>query len=95
MKNTVSNKRKTFSFSQAKKVLQEEAVASWLEWTEEVNGDFSSEIEFILGLKGRWLLCHMGKSYPYTIRFRLIWERDYTRSQPQNFIALAKEKLLH
>ena len=35
------------------------------------------------------------KSYPYTIRFRLIGERNYEKVKPQNFIELAKTKLLH
>lgn len=89
------SKRKSMTFPQAKKLLQQEAIASWLEWTDEVNVDFSSEVEFLLGLKGRWLLCHMGKSYPYTIRFRLIGERNYEKVKPQDFIKLAKTKLLH
>ena len=89
------SKRKSMTLSQAKKLLQQEAIASWLEWTDEVNADFSNEVEFLLGLKGRWLLCHMGKSYPYTIRFRLIGERNYEKVKPQNFIELAKTKLLH
>lgn len=95
MKNAVSNKRKAMSLSQAKRVLQEEAVASWLKRADELDGDFSTEVEFLLGLKGRWLLCHMGKSYPYTIRFRLIGEKDYEKSKPEGFITLAKTKLLH
>lgn len=89
------SKRKSMTLSQAKKLLQQEAIASWLEWTDEVNADFSSEVEFLLGLRGRWLLCHMGKSYPYTIRFRLIGERNYEKVKPQDFIELAKTKLLH
>ena len=89
------NKRKEMTLPQAIKVLQEEAAGEGMEWTEELNGDFSTEVEFLLGLKGRWLLCHMGKSYPYTIRFRLIWEKDYERSKPGSFIKLAKTKLLH
>lgn len=95
MKNSIPNKRKTLSLSQAKKVLQKEAVALWLERADEIDWDFSTEVEFLLGLKGRWLLCHMGKSYPYTIRFRLIWEKDYERSKPESFIEIAKQKLLH
>lgn len=95
MKNSIPNKRKALSLSQTKKVLQKEAVALWLERTDEIDWDFSTEVEFLLGLKGRWLLCHMGKSYPYTIRFRLIWEKDYERSKPESFIEIAKQKLLH
>lgn len=89
------SKRKSMTLPQAKKLLQQEAIASWLEWTDEINADFSSEVEFLLGLRGRWLLCHMGKSYPYTIRFRLIGERNYEKVKPQDFIKLAKTKLLH
>ena len=89
------SKRKSMALPQAKKLLQQEAIASWLERTDEVDADFSSEVEFLLGLRGRWLLCHMGKSYPYTIRFRLIGERNYEKVKPQDFIKLAKTKLLH
>ena len=95
MKNVVQNKRKSMSFSEAKKAIKKEADTAWLKWTEEIDDEYTSEVEFLLGLKGRWLLCHMGKTIPYTIRFRLIWERDYTRCQPWNFIELAKTKLLH
>lgn len=94
MEKTV-NKRKSMTLTQVKKLLQKEAITEGLSWTDEVDTDFSSEVEFLLGLKGRWLLCHMGKSYPYTIRFRLIWERAYERVKPQEFIKLAKTKLLH
>ena len=75
--------------------LKADAKAEELERAEEVDDDFSSEVEFLLGLKGRWLLCHIGKTYPYTIRFRLVWERDYTRVKPKSFIETAKTKLLH
>ena len=91
----IANKRKSMTLPQAIKVLQWEAVGVGLEWTDELNADFSTEVEFLLGLKGRWLLCHMGKSYPYTIRYRLIWEKDYEKSKPEGFIKLAKTKLLH
>lgn len=94
MKKTV-NKWKSMTLPEAIKVLQWEAVSEGLEWTDEVNADFSSEVEFLLGLKGRWLLCHMGKSYPYTIRFRLIGDKNYEKSKPQDFITQAKTKLLH
>lgn len=90
-----ANKRKSMSLSEVIKVLQWEAVDEWLEWTDEVNADFSTEVEFLLGLKGRWLLCHMGKAYPYTIRFRLIGDKNYEKARPNNFIKLAKTKLLH
>ncbi len=95
MKKIDANERKSMALPQAKKVLQQEAVAEGLEWTDELDADFSSEVEFLLGLKGRWLLCHMGKSYPYIIRFRLIGEKTYERVKPQEFIRLAKQKLLH
>lgn len=95
MKKQATNERKSMTLSQAKKVLQQEAVAEGLEWADELDADFSSEVEFLLGLKGRWLLCHMGKTYPYIIRFRLIGERDYEKAKPEKFITLAKQKLLH
>ena len=95
MKTTVSNERKAMSLPQAKRVLQEEAAAVWLERADELEADFSTEVEFLLGLKGRWLLCHMRKDYPYTIRFRLIWEKDYEKVSPKAFVKLAKQKLLH
>ena len=95
MKNTLSNKRKAMPFYEARRVIKREAEEAWLKWTEEIDDQFTSEIEFLLGLKGRWLLCHMGKNIPYTLRFRLIWEKDYTRCQPWNFVKLAKQKLLH
>lgn len=94
MKNTVSDKWKA-TFQETKQGLYREAIANQMEWEDEVDGDFSTEVEFLLGLKGRWLLCHIRKDYPYTIRFRLIWEKDYEKSKPKDFITLAKQKLLH
>lgn len=95
MKNIALKEWKTMTVSQAIKVLQKESTALWFKWKDELSEDFLSEVEFLLGLKGRWLLCHMGKEYPYTIRFRLIWERDYTKCKPREFMDLAKQKLLH
>ena len=95
MENKVDKRRKSISLQQCLEHLQRQAIAEWLEWTDEVNDDFSSEIEFLLGLKGRWLLCHMGKTAPHTIRLRLIGERDYVRVKPKDFIDTAKQKLLH
>lgn len=91
----MKTKGKNLTLSEAVAELKQQAKAEWLERTDEVNADFSSEIEFLLGLKGRWLLCHMGKSYPYTIRFRLIGERIYDRVKYADFISIAKQKLLH
>ena len=95
MMKTTANKRKSMTLSQAIKVLQKEAAGEGLEWTDELDGDFSTEVEFLLGLKGRWLLCHIGKSSPYTIRFRLIGEDKYEKVKPGDFINIAKQKLLH
>lgn len=95
MEKTVTNKRKAMTLSETKKVIHDDAIAAWLKWSDELEWDFLPEIEFFLSLKGRWLLCHMGKEYPYTIRFRLMWERDYQKSKPEEFITLAKQKLLH
>ena len=94
MKKTAS-KQKSMTFNETKQGLYREAIANEMEWTDELDGDFSTEVEFLLGLKGRWLLCHMRKDYPYTIRFRLIGEKDYEKSKPEGFIKLAKTKLLH
>ena len=95
MKNTASSKRKSMTFNETKQGLCREAIANKMEWTDELDWDFSTEVEFLLGLKGRWLLCHMRKEYPYIIRFRLVGEKDYEKAKPEGFIALAKEKLLH
>lgn len=95
MKKQATNERKSMSLFQTKRALQKEAVTLGLEWTDELDGDFSTEVEFLLWKKGRWLLCHMGKAYPYIIRFRLIGERDYKKVKPEKFIVLAKQKLLH
>lgn len=95
MKNEVKNWWKSISLQQCLEHLQWQAIAEWLEREDEINADFSSEVEFLLGLKGRWLLCHIGKSSPYTIRFRLIGEDKYEKVKPGDFINIAKQKLLH
>lgn len=64
-------------------------------WKDELDVDYLDEVEFMLESKGRWLLCHIKKDYPYTIRFRLIGDRSYERVKPQNFIEAAKKSLLH
>ena len=95
MSNIAQKEWKAMTLPQALKALRKEATAMWWVWKDELSEDFLPEVEFLLGLKGRWLLCHMGKDYPYIIRFRLIGERDYTKSKPREFIELAKTKLLH
>lgn len=87
--------RKAISFQQAMEHLYRQAIAEWLSREDEVTDEFSGEVEFLLGLKGRWLLCHIKKTSPYTIRFRLIGERDYIRVTPWDFIERAKQMLLH
>lgn len=87
--------RKTMTLPQTLKTLRQQASEEWLEWTEEVNADFSSEVEFLLWMRWRWLLCHIWKSHPYIIRYRLIGERNYERVKPEKFIAIAKTKLYH
>lgn len=92
---TKANKRKSMTFNETKQGLYREAIANKMEWTDELDWDFSAEVEFLLWMRGRWLLCHIKKDYPYTIRFRLVWERDYEKVKPAKFIELAKTKLLH
>ena len=64
-------------------------------WTDELDIDFAEEIEFLLTYKGRWLLCHIGKTPPFTIRYRLVGTRNYERCKPNNFIKMAMQNLLH
>lgn len=64
-------------------------------WTDELDIDFAEEIEFLLTYKGRWLLCHIGKTPPFTIRYRLVGTRNYERCKPKTFIGTAKKVLLH
>lgn len=64
-------------------------------WTDELDIDFAEEIEFLLTYKGRWLLCHIGKTPPFTIRYRLVGTRNYERCKPKAFIGTAKKILLH
>lgn len=93
--SNASIERKKLTLKQTISELRKLAKESDLEWTDELSVDFSNEIEFMLGSKGRWLLCHMGKDYPFTIRLRLIGDKNYERVKPANFIGVAKEILLH
>ncbi len=93
--SNASIERKKLSLSQTIQQLKSQAKQGQLQREDELDIDYSSEVEFILGLKGRRLLCHIGKEYPYTIRFRLIGSRDYKRVKPNKFIEAAKEALLH
>ena len=93
--NDVSVDRKKLSLVQTINQLKSQAKQGQLEWEDELDADFSSEVEFILCLRGRRLLCHIKKEYPYTIRFRLIGSKDYQRVKPNKFIETAKEILLH
>ena len=94
MKN-VGTDWKTKTLSQTISTLKVLAKENNLEWTEELDADFSSEIEFMLGSKGRWLLCHIGKSYPFVVRFRLVGDKNYERVRPKDFIDVATQMLLH
>ena len=93
--DNASIERKKLTLTQTISALKKLAKENSLEWTDELNVDFSNEVEFMLGSKGRWLLCHMGKSSPFVIRFRLIGERTYERVKPANFIGVASKILLH
>lgn len=94
IKTTATNwKSLTFNetFNTLKKLFKEDELVL----DDVIDADFSNEIEFLLWKKGRWLLCHMEKSAPYYIKYRLIGERTYERVKPERFIAIAKEKLYH
>lgn len=88
-------KENSMTFSQTKQGLKLQAKENGLEWADEVDTEVSNEVEFLLGYRWRWLLCHISKSAPYYVRYRLIGERLYEKVKPQNFVTLAKEKLLH
>lgn len=75
--------------------LKEQTRENNMVWSEELSVDFSNEVEFLLSYKGRWLLCHMGKDYPFYIRYRIIGDRIYSRVKPEKFISIAKEILYH
>lgn len=96
-----SIERKKLTLTQTLKQLQSQAKQGQITREDELDIDYSSEIEFILSLRGWRLLCHIGKEYPYTIRFRslhplrLIGSKDYKRVKPSKFIEIAKQTLLH
>lgn len=94
MSNTSSKQRKPTlkqTISELKKLTAEADMVR----KDELDVDYLDEVEFMLESKGRWLLCHIKKDYPYIIRFRLIGDRNYERVKPQNFIEAAKKSLLH
>lgn len=86
---------KTLTLPETMKQLKLQAKDAGMLWTEELDIDFSQEIEFLLTYKGRWLLCHIGKTPPFTIRYRLVGKRQYERIKPKDFIKEAKQILLH
>lgn len=67
-----SNERKSLTLSQTLSRLRSLAKQNKLEWKDELDDSFSNEVEFLLGSKGWWLLCHLEKDYPFSIRYRLI-----------------------
>ena len=93
--SNASIERKKLTLAQTLKQLKIDAKQGQLTREDELDIDYSSEIEFILSLRGWRLLCHIGKEYPYTIRFRLIGSKDYKRVKPSKFIEIAKQTLLH
>lgn len=93
--SNASIERKKLSLTQTINQLKSQAKQGQLEWEDELDADFSAEVEFLLSLKGWRLLCHIAKEYPYTIRFRLIGDKDYKKVRPNRFIEAAKEALLH
>lgn len=94
MKNADVN-WKNLTLPETMKQLKLQAKDNGLVWTEELDIDFSQEIEFLLTYKGRWLLCHIGKTPPFIIRYRLVGTRQYERCKPNNFIRMAMQNLLH
>lgn len=90
-----SIERKKLTLKQTMFELKKLAKNSELTRTDELNADFLNEVEFMLGSKGRWLLCHIRKDFPYRVRFRLIGDRNYERVKPKDFIEAANKVLLH
>ena len=93
--SNVNTERKKLTLKQTISELKKLAAEADIVWGDELDVDYLDEVEFMLESKGRWLLCHIKKDYPYTIRFRLIGDRNYERVKPQNFIEAAKKSLLH
>ena len=96
--NKMSNantERKKLTLKQTISELKKLAAEADIVWGDELDVDYLDEVEFMLESKGRWLLCHIKKDYPYTIRFRLIGDKNYEKVKPQNLIEVAKKSLLH
>lgn len=93
--DNASIERKKLSLSQTIQQLKSQAKQGQLKREDELDIDYSDEVEFILSLRGWRLLCHIKKEYPYMVRFRLIGNKDYKRVKPNKFIEAAKEALLH
>lgn len=87
--------RKKLTLTQTIKQLKSQAKQGQLDREDELDIDYSAEVEFILSLRGWRLLCHIAKEYPYAVRFRLIGNKDYKRVKPNKFIEAAKQALLH
>lgn len=79
------------TFHTLKKLFKEEDLLL----DEVLDVDFSNEIEFLLWSRGWWLLCHMGKDFPFYIKYRLIGDKTYEKIKPEKFIAVAKKVLYH
>lgn len=93
--SNVNTERKKLTLKQTISELKKLAAEADIVWGDELDVDYLDEVEFMLESKGRWLLCHIKKDYPYTIRFRLIGDKNYERVKPQNLIEVAKKSLLH
>lgn len=90
-----SNERKSLTLSQTLSKLRHLAKDNGLEWKDELDADFSNEVEFLLGSRGWWLLCHLEKEYPFSIKYRLVWYRNYEKVKPNRFMDVAIEMLYH
>lgn len=90
-----SSEWKSLTLTQTLSKLKALAKENKLEWKDELNLDFSNDVEFLLGSRGWWLLCHLEKEYPFQIRFRLVWYRNYEKVKPNRFIPIALERLYH
>lgn len=65
----------------------------WIKRGEEDNA--IDGIEFVLNYKWWYALCKMNMVYPYTISYRIIWERKYKTVNPKGFVNEMKTILVH
>lgn len=81
------------SFKDVWNIIKKDCKSNKLIIEDEYN--WADEKEFLLKYKGWYALCRMSFAYPYNIRHKIIWYRQYDSCKPNVFVDTLNSILKH